>query len=126
MVVLTCLYPARENDVDDKDSDVISDIGIEPSPNRPLIAGSLALTLLSALFALLNAMWQHTSTATAATLAETVAQGNVEAHVGRAAAALAWVGFAMLVLASLGFVATIASLAALDELDDDSDTSSFV
>ncbi|KAF2093733.1 hypothetical protein NA57DRAFT_16036, partial [Rhizodiscina lignyota] len=107
-----CLFPSWHDEYDEWTG---SEIEVKPFPSRRLVAACFIITSLSCVFALLSAMWQHTSAATVTTLAEVSAYGNAKASVGAAAAAFAWMSFGFLGVAAMGILLMIASIQTLDK-----------
>ena len=96
-----------------------SDHEVKPFPSRPVLKIAVTISTLAALLALVSMVWQHTASVAAATTAQDLAYGTVRSEVGAASLALGWTGFAFMVLASFGLLATLISLSILDQLTDD-------
>lgn len=79
----------------------------------------MALSLLSAVFFLVSALWQHVAAATCASLVGTVTDGRLQGSVGGVSAALAWLAFALAMVVFGGLLVLILSIRILDRLTDD-------
>ncbi|KAF2728886.1 hypothetical protein EJ04DRAFT_503343 [Polyplosphaeria fusca] len=94
---------------------------VKPFPSMQISkAAVVALTFATAL-AFASALWQHTSAAAIASLAETTSRGLVHASVGGSASALAWVSFFLLILSDIAIVVMVLSIIVLDRLIADDD-----
>lgn len=110
VIILISRFPGWQIKVD---PDTGEEFKVKPFPPKDSLHACQSLCALSAAFALISALWQHTSAATATTLAEAAAGGAVKATIGSAAVALVWLSFGLLVLATAGLAALTMSLSAV-------------
>lgn len=78
-----------------------------------------AICALAVLFTFVSALWQHTASATAATLLEHSTVSLVKGDVGSVGVALAWLVFGLWMVVFLGIFIMIRSIKILDRLTDD-------
>lgn len=109
-------FPSWKTEVD---SETGSEVDIKPFPRRKVQSAGFLVTILSVLFCLLAALWQHTSAATAATVIEVSTSESVQASTGAIGAVLAWLGVLFAFLAALGGVVAQISRVRLDYLLED-------
>ena len=100
------------------------EVEVKPFPSRKKFFICLASTTLAVLFAFVSALWQHTSSATAATLLQFSAFPLIKASVGTVGTVLAWLAFGLWLVACLMTLVAVISLAVLDKLTDDDYSSS--
>jgi hypothetical protein len=96
-----------------------SDVDVKPFPNRTIVAVCIAIAGLATLFTFTSALWQHTASATAASLLETSTVGVVKADIGSAGTALSWLVFALWAIVALCMIVLWSSIKILDTLTDD-------
>ena len=113
--VLLSTFPGWHEEVDANGSE----IDVKPFPSRPVSQAAFAASFISAIFAMISALWQHTSAATAASMIELSHYGFVAAHVGSVATGLVWLGFFLQVIVAIGLLVMILSIIILDKLTDD-------
>ena len=76
----------------------------------------LASSSLAMLFTFASALWQHTSSATAATVLEATAGSVIRGNVGSVATVLAWLTFGLWFIVFMMVVVMLLSIAILDRL----------
>lgn len=102
----------------ERDEETGSEVDVKPFPNRKVTEICCACTGLGTLFTFTSALWQHTASATAATILETSAISIVKAGVGGTATALAWLTFSLWLSIFIGTAVMILSITLLDRLTD--------
>ncbi|EME40054.1 hypothetical protein DOTSEDRAFT_116176, partial [Dothistroma septosporum NZE10] len=104
---------------EEHDEQTGSTIDVKPFPSRPVSHICLLLSLLSTVFFLVSALWQHISAATCASLVASVTEDRLQGSVGGVSAALCWMAFALAALLFAGVLVVILSLRLLDKLTDE-------
>lgn len=79
----------------------------------------MALVFVASIFVLVSVLWQHTASVAASQVAHTFAIGSVKSGVGVAAMVLGWLGFALLILVTIGLLVMILSIHMLDRLTEE-------
>jgi hypothetical protein len=103
----------------EKDSRTGDDVDLKPYPNELKALCCVASTLLGAFFTLLSALWQHTASATTATILRASAVSVVKANVGSAGVALAWFVVVVWISVFLASLVIHLELLLLNRLTDD-------
>lgn len=103
---------------EERDEATGSDVDVKPFPSRPVLVACLACTVIGALFTFTSALWQHTASATAATILETSAVSIIKANVGSVGTALAWLIFGIWLIVFLATFVMWLSIRILDRLTD--------
>ncbi|KAK4557013.1 hypothetical protein LTR86_005994 [Recurvomyces mirabilis] len=109
-------FPGWHDEVDERTG---SEIEVKPFPSRNVAKICLFASGLATLLALTAALWQHIAAAAAASMVEEATGNGVSGHVGAAAAALAWLGFGLSGLATIGIAVMIYSISVLDRMTDE-------
>ncbi|KAF2281399.1 uncharacterized protein EI97DRAFT_491324 [Westerdykella ornata] len=104
---------------EEKDTATGSEVLVKPFPSRTVMVACVAFTGLGSLFSFTAALWQHTASATAATLLETSTAGMARAGVGASGVALAWLIFGLWLVAAIASLVMHLSIAILDRLVED-------
>ncbi|KAK3075593.1 hypothetical protein LTR53_000931 [Teratosphaeriaceae sp. CCFEE 6253] len=104
---------------EERDARTGSDIDIKPFPSRPVSQVALALIFIASIFVLVSVLWQHTASVAAAQIAQDFGNGSVRSGVGTSAMVLGWLGFALLIVVTIGLLVMILSIHLLDKLTED-------
>lgn len=73
-------------------------------------------SVVASLLALVSMLWQHIASVAAATIAQDMAYGTLQSHIGLSAMAVGWAGVALLILVSIELLALKSSLPSLINL----------
>ena len=87
-----------------------STVDVKPFPSRLVSSATAASLGFASALAFGSAVWQHTSAASIACLAETMSQSQVNARVGTAAVALVWIPVFLIALAFLAMAGMIVAI----------------
>ncbi|KAF2177490.1 hypothetical protein K469DRAFT_644307 [Zopfia rhizophila CBS 207.26] len=120
-LLILSLFPNYHTETDELTGE---EVEVKPFPSRKKCFMCLASTTLAVLFTFVSALWQHTSSATAATLLQFAAFPLIKASVGTIGTVLAWLAFGLWLVACSMTLLAIISYAVLDKLTDDDDSSS--
>ena len=74
------------------------------------------VSTIASLLALVSMLWQHIASVAAATIAQDMAYGTLQSHIGLNAMALGWAGVALLTLVSFELLAMKLFRSILDRL----------
>lgn len=77
---------------------------------------ALTVSSVAAVLLLVAALWQHVGSVGAAAMAETANYGNVKTDIGTVAVVMAWTGFTLTTIVSIGLIVQILSIIILDRL----------
>lgn len=114
-LVLLATFPGWHEETND-DGD---EREVRPFPSRPVSQVGLAIIFISSVFVLVSVLWQHTASVGASTIAQDLGNGSVKSGVGTAAMVLGWLGFALLIVVTIGLLVMILSMRILTNLTDD-------
>jgi hypothetical protein len=103
---------------EERDEHTGSDVDVKPFPSRPISQVALAASFVAAMQMLIASLWQHVGSVGAAAMAESANYGNVRTDIGVGAMAMAWVGFTVQVVVTIGLLVMIVSIAVLDRMTD--------
>jgi len=92
---------------------------VKPFPSRAVCQVALALIFVASVFVLVSVLWQHTASVAASTIAQDLGNGSVLSGVGTTAMVLGWVGFALLIIVTIGLLVMILSLGLIADLTDE-------
>jgi hypothetical protein len=91
-------------------------VDVKPFPSRAVSQVALTVSSVAAVLLLVAGLWQHVGSVGAAAMAEMANYGNVETDIGTVAVAMAWAGFTLTTIVSMGLLILILSIRALDRL----------
>ncbi|KAF2119528.1 Ca2+ regulator and membrane fusion protein Fig1-domain-containing protein [Lophiotrema nucula] len=106
------------NWIDERDRITGSEINVKPFPSRPVSRAIAACLGFASALAFGSAVWQHTSAASVACLAETLSQSQIHVRIGTTAVALVWAPVLLIALAFIRLAQEILSIFILDKLTD--------
>lgn len=115
-IILMSTFPGWHEERDERTG---STVDVKPFPSRPVSQVALACSLVAALVLLVSGLWQHVGAVGAAAMAETAYHGNVRTSIGSQAVAMAWAGFTLTTVVTIGLLVMILSIIVLDRLTDD-------
>ena len=113
--VMLSTFPGWHEEVDEAGSTV----EVRPFPSRLVSQAAMVALAVGFAFGIISALWQHISTAAAASMAEKLSYGQINGHVGPAAMALGWIGVALIGVVALGLLVMILSINLIRRLTDD-------
>jgi hypothetical protein len=117
-VALLSTFPGW-HEVDETASEAEEDvIEIKPFPSWRVMRVALASAVLASVFALISALSQHTSAATAAAVLDALSLEKVESDIGALAAVLAWLYAIILLIPVLMLLLVKVSTTILERLTD--------
>ena len=93
-------------------------VDVKPFPSRPVSQVALTVSSVATVLLLVAGLWQHVGSVGAAAMAEMANYGNVKTDIGIVAVAMAWAGFTLTTIVSMGLLILILSIRALDRLTD--------
>jgi len=113
IILLLATWPGRDEELDLEDG---SDVVVTASYSRAVTTSSWFLSALATIFAFASALWQHTSSVTAATILESSTLGAVEAAIGIVSTGLSWLVFLLCTIACIGIGILVLSIHVVDRL----------
>lgn len=87
-------------------------------PSRTVAGVSLTLFLVSSMFLLVTALWQHAVASTLVTSLEASSYGAIKAHVGVIGIIFGWAVCGLVYVVAWGLLVLILSIRVLEELTD--------
>jgi hypothetical protein len=96
-----------------------SEVEVRPHPTRVVPNIALGALAVASIFMVVSILWQHVSSAAAASMGRSLAYGTVESHVGSAAMALGWSGVSLILLATVGLIVSMLTIRILQNVLDD-------
>ena len=115
VMIILASFPGWHEELDENGEEK----DVKPFPSRPLVQCALALSALATAFAFVSSLWQHIAAVAAATVAQSMAYGTVESHIGAASVSLGWAGLGLMVVTTIGLAMTISSLDVITNLVDE-------
>jgi len=109
-------YPGWHSEYD---AETGSEIEIRPPVSRTISHAVTFVLLMASLLVLVSCLWQHVAAASVVSTVSSITQERALAHVGPAAAVLAWFSLTLIVAAFLGTSVLVLSIAMLREYRDD-------
>lgn len=91
-------------------------VDVKPFPSRAVSQVALTVSSVAAVLLLIAGLWQHVGSVGAAAMAETANYGNVKTDIGTVAVVMAWIGFMLSTIVSIGMVILVVLLQAIDKL----------
>ncbi|XPT03350.1 hypothetical protein M3J09_012444 [Ascochyta lentis] len=91
-------------------------VDVKPFPSRTVSRVALTFSSVATVLLLIAGLWQHVGSVGAAAMAGMANYGNVKTDIGAGAVAMAWIGFTLTTLVSVGLLVMILSIMALDRL----------
>jgi competence protein ComGC len=114
-IILLTTFPGWHEERDERTGSMVD---VRPFPSRPVSQVALTCSFVASVLLLMSSLWQHVGSVGAAAMAETVYQGNVHAAIGTQAVSMAWAGFTLVTIATIGLLVMILSIIVLDRLTD--------
>lgn len=94
-------------------------VDVKPFPSYAVSKLALTISGVAAILLLVAGLWQHVGSVGAAAMAEMANYGNVKTEIGTGAVTMAWIGFTLATLVSIGLLIMILSIMILDKLIKD-------
>jgi hypothetical protein len=117
-VTIACLatFPGWHEETDQETGSMVD---VRPFPSRKVSGFCTVCMILSTLFSLTAATWQHAAATSSASVVEHAFDKGWDTEVGSVAAGLVWASFFINVIVMIGLIVMNYSIAFLDRLTDD-------
>jgi hypothetical protein len=104
---------------EETDRETGSLVEVKPFPSRKVSGLCAVCVILSTLFSLTAATWQHVAATSSASVVEYAFDKAWDTEVGSVAAGLVWASFFMNAIVMIGLIVMMYSIILLDRLTDD-------
>ena len=112
-IVLLATFPGWHEDTNATTGSLVD---VKPFPSTATTHAALTVSSVTAMLLLVAGLWQHVGSVGAAAMAETANYGNVKTDIGTVAVVMAWIGFMLSTIVSIGMVILVVLLQAIDKL----------
>ena len=116
-ILVLSTFPGWHTETEENGSESsIADREIKPFPSKLASHLGAALTVFGSIFLFVSMLWQHVSSAAAASMVGSLTYGTVEGRVGPAAMALGWTAVFCQFVVFAGIMVMILSIKVLAEV----------